>query len=74
MKILIFWTNLPKKGAYRLQQKYHTFACVIYYVKLFRGEANRHNGILISFLLLVTEAINCYVIIGLKFFVANRIK
>ena len=50
------------------------FIVLIYYVKLFRAGANRHNGILISLLLLLTEAINCYVIIGLKFFVTNRIK
>ena len=33
---------------------------VIYGIKLFRTAADKHNGILMSFLLLVTETINYY--------------
>ena len=32
---------------------------VTYYIKLFRTDANKHNGILMSLLLLVAETITC---------------
>ena len=39
---------------------------ITYYIKLFRTGANRHNGILISLLLLVTETKRISMLTGLK--------
>ena len=52
---------MPKKGTSDLKQKDRTFVCVqmivTYYIKLFRTRAERHNGILMSLLLLIAETI-----------------
>ena len=58
LTILIFiWENFPKKGISGQKRKSRTCACVHcrYYIKLFRTGADRHNGILMSLLLLVAE-------------------
>ena len=60
LTILIFiWENFPKKGISGQKRKSRTCACVHcrYYIKLFRTGADRHNGILMSLLLLVAETI-----------------
>ena len=54
LTILIFGLNFAKIGI----PKNCTFACVIiYYIKLMRKVANRHDNILVSVLLLVAETI-----------------
>ena len=50
------------QGISGLKQKNRTFACVhgrylLYYIKPFRKGADRHNGILMSLLLLAAETI-----------------
>ena len=61
LTILIFWTKFLKKCISGMKQKNHSFASVysryLYYIKLFRMGANRHNSILMSLLLLITETI-----------------
>ena len=53
--ILIFWSKFPQKKVFPVEKSQRTSIVVIYYIKLFREGTDRHNGILISLLLLVGE-------------------
>ena len=56
--VLMFGPNLLKKGIWvlKLKEKSPWRYLLTYYIKLLCTGANRHNGILMSLLLLVTEA------------------
>ena len=65
--IWIVWTKFAQKGYFwsktkNLHFRVRTSMVVTYYIKLFRTGAERHNSILMSLLLLVTETINLWIL------------
>ena len=63
------WTRItPNTKTFHAK---NVFIVVTFYIKIFRVEADRHNGILMSLLLLVAETIITISHIAIKYLIDN---